>query len=118
MKKLLILALTMSLMTFAISCGKGKEAPKGAKKEKTAEDKKAIQVFNAQGCKACHFKESGMETKPYPSLPHMASRTPEDFKKCIQDGVKGTTMVAYKDKVSEDDIKLIYNWITKFYKGQ
>ncbi len=108
----------LSTNALASNSTKGKEAPVDTGKEKTAEDKKAIRIFNAQGCRACHYKKTGMENKPYPSLPLMASRTFEEFKKSVLEGVEGTTMVAYKDKVSEDDIKLMYNLLTKFYKGK
>ncbi len=83
----------------------------------TASPKKGKKIFRANGCTACHDSKTGMEIKPFPSLPHMASISEAEFKKCILEGRKGTAMAAFKGKVSEDDVKSIRAYVLK-YKGK
>ncbi len=83
----------------------------------TASPKKGKKLFRANGCAGCHDTKTGMGTKPYPSLPHMASISSADFKSCILDGRKGTAMVAFKGKISEADVHSIRAYIMK-YKGK
>ncbi len=101
-------------------CGetaKKDEAMKKGSEKTTVSTKKGKKLFRANGCTGCHDAKSGMETKPFPSLPHMASLSDSEFKKCILEGVKGTAMVPFKGRVSEDDVKAIHHYIATF-KGK
>ncbi len=112
MKKNLILIIIFTI-TFAITnCGKSTQ-PRKPREIKSAEDIKAISLFNSNGCKACHSVTKGISKKPYPSLPHMASRTDKDFNDCVLKGVDGTQMKP--QKISQEEVKLIRNWLVKYY---
>lgn len=69
-------------------------------------------LMRQQGCVACHFQKTGMALKPFPSLPHMASLSYDEFKNCVLNGRAGTTMVAWK--LPENQVQAIQTYVGTF----
>ena len=69
-------------------------------------------VFKSKGCTSCHFRDKGMDKKPYPSKERMAKLSFGDFKAKVKNGVSGTMMTGYN--IGDGDMKAMHNWLQKF----
>jgi len=71
-------------------------------------------------CAACHAPDGKgkptLKTKDYTSADVQAKMTDDEIVKAITDGVTGTRMSAYKDKLTPDEIKSLTAYIRTLKK--
>ena len=78
-----------------------------------------MEKYTKMGCASCHMPNGAGSVGPNLTDNHyLHGNTPEEVFKIIKYGAQGTSMIAYKDQMSDKDIQLITSYILTEFDGK